>query len=119
MEETLGGGRHGQESADGVASGGLSKDSDLGLVSTEGRDVVLDPLQGNEHITDTLVSGESRAVDVGIDTLQEAEETETVVDRNDNYLTTTGHVGGVESGVGTGTGGEGTSVQAVCKKRDI
>lgn len=113
-EKILGGNRHRQESADGVATSRLTKNGDLGLVTTEAGNVVLDPLQGNEHITDTLVSGESRAADTGIDTLQETEETETVVDGDDDNLATGSHVGGVESGVGAGTSGEGTSVQAVC-----
>lgn len=112
-EETLGGCRHGQESADSVATGRLTEDGDLGLITAEAGNVVLNPLQGNEHIANTLVSRESRAADTGIDTLQETEETETVVDGDDDNLSTGGHVGGVESGVGAGTGGEGTSVQAV------
>lgn len=105
-EKTLGGNRHRQESADGVATSRLTKDGDLGLVTTEAGNVVLDPLQGNEHITDTLVSGESRAADTGIDTFQETEETETVVNGDDDNLATGSHVGGVESGVGAGTSGE-------------
>jgi hypothetical protein len=82
-----------------MATSGLAKDGHLGWIASKVADKLFYPLECNQHVANTLVSWKSGSVDACVDALKETEETQTIVDGDNDNLATAGHVGGVEGRV--------------------
>ena len=77
------------------ATAGLTKDSDVGRIATEGGDVSLDPLQHLHHIEDADIAraGKGLAADAG--QMRKAEHVEAMIDAHEHDVAATREIGTV------------------------